>query len=136
MPLPVTLADGDLKATISELAIVPPLGIRDADDPHDSSWTRVSLKLDWAGQPPRDWNVSRITVFDARGQKYQPMRHSGTNYRTGEGHVWFSGPIWDANQPWRVRLEFARAFPNTPDFRKVFAPEELLIVPRVPVPKL
>ena len=134
--LPVTLTDGDLKATIKELAIVPPLGERDADDPHDSIWTRVSLKLDWGGPPPRDWAISRITVFDAQGRKYSPMRHSGSNYRTGDGYVFFSGPMWDMTQPWRVRLEFARHFPNTGDFRKVYEPHELLVVERVPVPKV
>lgn len=108
-PLPAQKADGDLKVTIRELKLIPPPGGGDPNDLSENSWTKVGVRLDWGGRSTKDWRLADVLLTDVRGVVYKPRRISTFFRASGEGEVRLSGPVWNASEPWKVRLAFARS---------------------------
>ena len=130
--LPATRTASDLAVTLNTLETGVPYD--GSSDSLSSFWkvlpaTRATLSIRQEEKSRCAWNVRKITVSDATGNRWTPHGLSvrATPDATPDLEVNFLGALWENEPAWNLRFELSR----TNDF----APEELLTVADIPVPQ-
>lgn len=90
--------------------------------------TRLVFGFRQKGRPVENWNIQKLTIEDATGNRFSPylVRHSQGFSWTTNGTVKLLGALWPGENAWKLDVEFVRA--------SGFAADELWESPPITLP--
>lgn len=127
-PIPAAKTEGDLQFTLTELSVPRSSGPRFqpgtmAEELSATARFRIADK----GKATTDWEIIKITMTDATGNRVSSSSWSNEN-KTGEELFRYNPTLWSDEAAWKLGVEFSRK-PDAP-----FAADEVWTIPGVAVP--
>ncbi len=113
--IPVAKEDRDLRVTLQEFQSGSPWPFRSNDFVWDKKTiprkTRMALEFVQAGQMVTNWQVQKLTISDATGNRWSPFlvrQTQGISWTTN-GVVELFGALWPEEHAWKLEFELNRS---------------------------